>query len=645
MNSIRVWSAGTRVSLAVGFLSAVARAEAPPVASPAVGRDLLAGISASVKPSSTQVTVSRSDTAGMAGLTVRVAPGDDPYPGITLTPPSGVWDLSPFGHVAACVANTGSDPLRVSLRIDNAGPWSDNPWNSEWRMVQPGATGTVSVLFGYTWGKPGYALKPEAVVRALLFTGKAGVREQSYHVVSFGAGGVPGEKPPADPNAIRLVPPDGVLLGGGVSVNAATQLVSRGARATVDTNGGQTSLRVTFPAGRTEMSLLYRPPQGRWDLREYLQARVVVTNEGAVPVALRGRLECNGGPSEWTDLTAPLEPGAVGEILIPFAAKTPWTGLPATDSPGPLGAKPGTGTRLTSDAVSGIAIAAGTGRVDRVVRVVSIRAEVPPAPAPPEWLGRRPPVAGDWVLTFSEEFDGSVIDTNTWNVHGQNWYDKVSHYSRDNVILGQGLARLRYEKKRGWHNDDPAFKPWGATAVSGETAYATGFLDTAGKWTQRYGYFESRMKLPRAPGLWPAFWLMPDRGVNTSPASLRRSTAEGGMEFDIMEHLTRWGRYRYNIAMHWDGYGKEHKSVGTGCLYVQPDSEGFLTCGLLWLPGLAVYYCNGAEIFRWEDPRISRVPAQLIFTMPSGGWDNDRLDDSQLPDDFVIDYVRVWQRK
>ena len=23
-----------------------------------------------------------------------------------------------------------------------------------------------------------------------------------------------------------------------------------------------------------------------------------------------------------------------------------------------------------------------------------------------------------------------------------------------------------------------------------------------------------------------------------------------GMEFDIMEHLTRWGRYRYNIAMH-----------------------------------------------------------------------------------------------
>ena len=30
-----------------------------------------------------------------------------------------------------------------------------------------------------------------------------------------------------------------------------------------------------------------------------------------------------------------------------------------------------------------------------------------------------------------------------------------------------------------------------------------------------------------------------------------------------MEHLTRWGPTRYNIAMHWDGYGKSHKSTGS----------------------------------------------------------------------------------
>jgi beta-glucanase (GH16 family) len=78
---------------------------------------------------------------------------------------------------------------------------------------------------------------------------------------------------------------------------------------------------------------------------------------------------------------------------------------------------------------------------------------------------------------------------------------------------------------------------------------------------------------------------------------------------------------------------------------VQADQDGFITCGLLWTPGLAVYYCNGIEVARWEDPRISNVASDIMFTLPMGGWDNNGLDDAQLPADFVIDYVRVWQRK
>ena len=35
----------------------------------------------------------------------------------------------------------------------------------------------------------------------------------------------------------------------------------------------------------------------------------------------------------------------------------------------------------------------------------------------------------------------------------------------------------------------------------------------------------------------------------------------------------------------------------------------------------------------------------MLFTLTSGGWDNNALDDAQLPADFNIDYVRVWQRR
>ena len=66
--------------------------------------------------------------------------------------------------------------------------------------------------------------------------------------------------------------------------------------------------------------------------------------------------------------------------------------------------------------------------------------------------------------------------------------------------------------------------------------------------------------------------------------------------------------------------------------------------GLLWTPGVAVIYNNGKEIFRWENARVSDVQSYLMYDMVSGGWANTRLEDSQLPDDFYIDYVRVWQR-
>jgi beta-glucanase (GH16 family) len=206
------------------------------------------------------------------------------------------------------------------------------------------------------------------------------------------------------------------------------------------------------------------------------------------------------------------------------------------------------------------------------------------------------------------------------------------------------MANLRFEKKRGFHNDnsDPNVGPQNLTGQK-QSDYACGFLDTWGKWVQRYGYFESRVKLPRARGLWPTFWMVPDRGGEKHGGS---DTGHGAMEMDIMEHVTRWGPYRHNIALHWDGYGKDHKSRGSDCIYVQADKDGFITSGLLWTPGLVVFYCNGKELWRWEDPRVSNVASYIIFEVTTDTWNPKvAVDDKQLPADYLIDYVRAWQRK
>ena len=144
---------------------------------------------------------------------------------------------------------------------------------------------------------------------------------------------------------------------------------------------------------------------------------------------------------------------------------------------------------------------------------------------------------------------------------------------------------------------------------------------------------------------------MPDRGKDSGsrfrPGTGKQDTdiGVGGMEFDIMEFLSGWGVHRFNVAFHWDGYGRDHKSVGSGRIYARTDKDGYTTTGLLWTPGSAIIYVNGKEALRWENPRISDVQSYIMYDMVTGGWANTMFDDTQLPDDFLIDYVRVWQRK
>ncbi len=581
---------------------------------------------AAAKPSSKQVTLANSNEPSAPGLVVSIAPGDDGYPGVGFAqqPP---LDLSAHGHVAVRVTNLSDAKVTVSLRVDNAGDWRTNPWNSENLALGPQATGTCVVRFGYSWGKPAFALNPAKITNILLFTGKvkaeAGIK---FRIEAVTAGGKPGEAPPVKPADVRLAPKDGWLLGSSVQVDGEKQLAARGADVAVEMIDGQPALQFSFPRikGGTPTAT-FKPAQGAWDLRQYLQLRVTLYNSGRIAVSPKVRLDSKGGSTDWAEPEKALAPGEAVEVVVPFIGKELWSGD-----------KKDSGNRVTSDAGTGVTVAVNhAADGDYAVQVRAIRAELPPTKLP-DWLGSRPPVEGDWVQTLNEEFDSDTLNDRLWRIYAPNYWDKRSHFSKDNLVLGGGMMRLRMEKKTGFHNDDPTQK---------QTDYAVGFMDSYGKWAQRYGYFEARMKVPTAPGLWPAFWMMPDRGVEAGPQWKRQDTGNGGMELDIYEHLTRWGPLRYNLALHWDGYQKNHKATGSSRVYHQLDQDGFVVAGLLWLPGKAVFYANGQEVGRWENERISSVRSVLMFDMVTGGWDNNALDDKQLPADFVIDWVRAWQRK
>jgi beta-glucanase (GH16 family) len=474
-----------------------------------------------------------------------------------------------------------------------------------------------------------------------MFTGKVDTAT-FFRVESLVAGGPAGEKPLVDPASIRIKPKDGVMLGLGVKLDAKTQIEAKGVQASlVTTANSAQSLAVVFPAAKGEQSVALKSHAGCWDLRDATEVRVKVKNEGPAPVTPSIQVTSYVGSTDLATTAAPLAVGEEEEIVASFAPAVPGKGVPVTRR-GFFGNQPGTGTTFASDAAIAVKITAKHDGEAKLL-VESVIAAVLPAVVP-DWLGKRPPVEGQWVKTFDENFDGPTVDQTKWNIYGPNYWDTASHWTKDNLILDHGLAKFRFEKKRGYHNDnpDPKVKPQNLTGRN-ESDYACGYLDTYGKWRQCYGYFEARVKLPRAPGLWPTFWMMPDRGAAAGPQ--RCDTGNGGMELDIMEHLTRWGPYRYNVALHFDGYQADHKSVGSQFNYVRADKDGFITPGLLWTPGSTAFYCNGKELWRWDGPRVSNVPAYFIFEVTIGGWDNNAIDDKQLPADYLVDYARAWQRK
>ncbi len=581
------------------------------------------------------------------------AGGKSSFPGVVITPKTP-WDASGFGHLETTVTNNGTKPIRANLRVDNPGNWQDNPFSASIVTVKPGETKPLPVIMGYSYGKKGYALKPEAIAKAILFIGKSDV-EQSFRVTAIRAAGPAGEVPYVDPNTVAVKPAGGQILGGPAAFDPAKQVVARGGAKI--TASDAKSFTVTFPAAAGKASVLVKPVTGMWNLSEYLQVRVQFRNTGATPVQPAVQIESRGNNavSDVFKAEKPVAPGATGEIIASFIPATPWQGanLPemlVADGPVRDFHEHQGGTEFKSNATSGVVISADAKSGAATLAVTGIVADMPPRQPLPVWIGKRPPVEGEWKLTFEDNFDGDKIDLHKWNLYshqGDYHLGKATAWSKDNVIVKDGKLLLRVEKRKAHHNDDPN------QPVSD---YATGNCDTFGKWTQRYGYWEARLKMPATPSAFTAFWLMPDRGLEygADPKAVaygesrhfqRDSTNGFGMEFDIQEQLSIWGPNRHDFGFHWDHYMKNHKSTGNFGGYFQPDAEGFVTCGMLWTPGRIIIYQQGREAGRWECPRVGSVPEHIILQHITGGWETEGLDDAQLPSDMIFDYVRVWQRQ
>jgi beta-glucanase (GH16 family) len=239
------------------------------------------------------------------------------------------------------------------------------------------------------------------------------------------------------------------------------------------------------------------------------------------------------------------------------------------------------------------------------------------------------------AAVFTDDFNGpagSGVDGSKWQLETG---DNVNNHERQYYTNGtnnaalDGAGNLVITAKR----ENPA----GYNCWYGPCEYTSARLNTAGKFTQTYGHYEARMKLPRGQGIWPAFWMLgEDIGSNGWPNC---------GELDIMENVG-FEPNTVHGTIHGPGYSG---AGGIGAGYNGPNfSDDFHTYAVDWAPGKISWFVDG-NLYQTRTPAdlngnrwVFDHPFFLILNLAVGGyWPGDPDGSTQFPQQLVIDYVHV----
>ena len=225
-----------------------------------------------------------------------------------------------------------------------------------------------------------------------------------------------------------------------------------------------------------------------------------------------------------------------------------------------------------------------------------------------------------WELVFHDEFNGSKLDERKWRTEFPWGRDRSSvgelqWYAPDAFRLSNGRLRIVAEERN----------------VGGHHDYTSGLISSHRSFTQEYGYFEIRARVPRGKGLWPAFWLLP-------------VTTEWPPEIDVFEILGH-DTDTVHMHVHYEDASGRHQDIGetfTGHDF----SRSFHTFAVKWGPSRIVWFVDGVERHRVE--RDGASPSGRFYVIANlavgGDWPGEPNASTTFPAFFDIDYIRVYRK-
>jgi len=244
--------------------------------------------------------------------------------------------------------------------------------------------------------------------------------------------------------------------------------------------------------------------------------------------------------------------------------------------------------------------------------------------------------AADWQLVWSDEFNYTGRpDPAKWAYEvGFVRNREAQYYTRDrreNARVENGHLIIEGRKEL-----------FPIPSGQGRAAhYTAASLITRHKASWRYGRIEVRARLPQGRGVWPAIWTL---GDNMDRVGWPRCG-----EIDIMEFVGKEpGAVHATVHYQLDG---KHRSSGHKLDTPKPFAD-FHVYAVEWFPDRMDFYFDQTKYhtFRIADAGAGadnpfRQPQYLLINLALGGSWGGPLDDAIFPQQYLVDYVRVYQQK
>ncbi len=238
----------------------------------------------------------------------------------------------------------------------------------------------------------------------------------------------------------------------------------------------------------------------------------------------------------------------------------------------------------------------------------------------------------DWELVWSDDFDYQGLpDPKRWGYEvGYQRNDERQYYTEgraENARVEDGtlIITARKEPYEGFD-------------------YTSASLQTQGTASWQYGRIEVRAKLPTGTGMWPAIWML---GMNIDEVDWPASG-----EIDIMENVG----YDPNVIhanIHTEAYNHLLGTNKGNRLTVPRPFEDFHVYAVEWFADHIDFFVDDTQYFTFENEGRGAAtwpfdqPFYLIINAAIGGsWGGQQgIDDDIFPQEYVIDYVRVYQER